>query len=356
MADVGHSERRYCEHCGRRLFEEFRCQFRFCPSRISLYFGDQAKVLRVNLAAWGDRPITMFSLTAGGADTSHGRWDTLRCAHRGPHTHTGLSGCRVRRLEAAVWNAQAPERWGKLRDAVYSQVRRRYGKVRVVILGVVWQLQSRGLLHAHVVVGFEAGGLGEDVIAFYRRSMRKLMPQYGFARGRYGFHGGRTDRFGARDAANYLAPYLSPGDGSLAEAVADMQQFAGTREDGTRRSFRPVYVSPSLTKATGCTMAFLRFKRWVYAVWGKALANAMTPGEWRRFWELRRQFGVVPTPGGSFAERAPPAPWSAGVRRRVFVALAELRWDRVAEAERAAEAASGAASDWLSRQLALRVA
>jgi hypothetical protein len=103
-------------------------------------------------------------------------------------------------------------------------------------------------------------------------------------------------------------------------------------------------------------MAFLRFKRWVYAVWGKALANAMTPGEWRRFWELRRQFGVVPTPGGSFAERAPPAPWSAGVRRRVFVALAELRWDRVAEAERAAEAASGAASDWLSRQLALRVA
>jgi hypothetical protein len=148
------------------------------------------------------------------------------------------------------------------------------------------------------------------VIAFYRRTMRKLMPDYGFAGGRYGFHGGRTHRFGARDAARYLAPYLSPDDGSLAEAVADMQRVAGKREDRTRRSFRPVYVSPRLTKATGCTMAFLRFKRWVYAVWRNGLADAMTPGEWRR--------------------RPPPARFTHTQRLNLTMALHELRWGRLA--------------------------
>jgi hypothetical protein len=163
MVDAAQGKRRDCEQCGRRLFGEFRCQWRFCPTRIKLYYGDQARFLRVNLAAWGDRPITMFSLTAGGAKTAHGRWDERQCTHRGRHKHTGPASCRVMRVEAAIWNANAPEQWGKLRDAVYSQVRRRCGKVRVVVLAVVWQLQSRGLLHARVVVGFEASGLGEDV-------------------------------------------------------------------------------------------------------------------------------------------------------------------------------------------------
>jgi hypothetical protein len=204
MDDLERPPYRYCEHCDRRVFGEFRCQWRFCPSRIRLYFGDQAQVLKVNLAAWGDRPVSMFSITAGGTDTPHGRWDVQRCARRELHKHSGTAGCRVTRLDAAVWNASAPERWGQLRDAVYSRVRRKFGKVRVVILGVVWQFQARGLLHAHIVVGFEVGGLGEDVMTFYRRSMRKLLHKYGFAGGRHGFHGGRTHRYGARDAASYL--------------------------------------------------------------------------------------------------------------------------------------------------------
>ena len=322
MDDPDRLSYRYCEHCDRRVFGEFRCQWRFCPSRIRLYFGDQTQVLKVNLAAWGDLPVSMFSITAGGADTPHGCWDLQHCAGRGPHKHSGPAGCRVVRVEAAVWNASAPQRWGQLRDAVYSRVRRRFGKVRVVILGVVWQLQVRGLLHAHVVVGFEAGGLGEDVITFYRRSIRALLREYGFSGGRYGFHAGRTERYGARDAASYLAPYLSPDDGSLAEAVADMQRFAGVSEDGRRRSFRPVFIAPVLTKATGCTMAFLRFRRWVYAVWGRKLAKAMTAGEWRKFWELRREFGIVPTVGGSFAGRAPPLRWSHTERLNLHMALA----------------------------------
>jgi hypothetical protein len=55
---------RDCEHCGHSVYLDFRCQWRFCPSRIALYFGDQAHVLKVNLAAWEDRPVTMFSITA----------------------------------------------------------------------------------------------------------------------------------------------------------------------------------------------------------------------------------------------------------------------------------------------------
>jgi hypothetical protein len=173
MAELdGHA---YCDRCGHRLYGEFRCNRRFCPSRIDLYFGDQARMLKANLAAWGSRPCAMFSITAGGATTPHGRWDLTRCARREPHKHSGPAGCRVPRREAAEWNATAPQRWGKLRDAVYSQVRRRFGKVQVVVLAVVWQRQERGLLHAHVVVGFEDGGNGLDVVTFYRRRMRKLL-------------------------------------------------------------------------------------------------------------------------------------------------------------------------------------
>ena len=325
---------RDCEHCGHSVYRDFACQWRFCPSRIGLYFGDQAQVLKVNLAAWEDGPVTMFSITAGGANTPAGQWDSARCSVKGPHRHSGRLGCRFLRFEAACWNATAPERWGKLRDAVYSRTRRHFGKVKVVILGVVWQLQSRGLLHVHVVVGFEAGGLGEDVIAFYRREMCRSVGEYGFSEGRYGFHGGRTDRYGARDAAHYLAPYLKPDDGTLAEAVADMQRWAGVRPDGTRRTFRPVFVAGALTRATGCTMAFLRFRRWVYVVWGKKRTDQMTAGEWRKLWSLRQRFSIVPTPGGSFEGRGPP------VRRRshsdqvrLTNALHYLRWERLEEAD-----------------------
>jgi hypothetical protein len=114
---------RDCEHCGHSVYRDFACQWRFCPSRIGLYFGDQAQVLKVNLAAWEDRPVTMFSITAGGANTRAGQWDSARCSVKGPHRHSGRLGCRVLRFEAACWNATAPERWGKLRDAVYSRTR-----------------------------------------------------------------------------------------------------------------------------------------------------------------------------------------------------------------------------------------
>ena len=73
------------------------------------------------------------------------------------------------RGDAAEWNATALQRWGKLRDAVYSQARRRFGKVQVVVLAGVWQRQERGLLHAHIVVGFDNGGHALDIVRFYRR-------------------------------------------------------------------------------------------------------------------------------------------------------------------------------------------
>ena len=141
----------------------------------------------------------------------------------------------VVRGDAAEWNATALQRWGKLRDAVYSQARRRFGKVQVVVLAGVWQRQERGLLHAHIVVGFDNGGHALDIVTFYRRQMCKLLGAYGFSEGRHGFHSGRTDRYSARDASRYLAPYLKPDDGSLAETVADIEYYAGRNPDGTRR-------------------------------------------------------------------------------------------------------------------------
>ena len=217
MAEGGQWERRWCEQCGRRLFGEFRCQWRFCPSRIKLYYGDQSRILKVNLAAWGDRPITMLSLTAGGTKTAHGRWDEQRCAHRGPHDHSGPAGCRVVRFEAAVWNATAPSvgkapGCGLFADA--AALRQGAGR------GARGGLATPGArtVHVHVVVGFEVSGLGMDVVRSTGRRCGSRCPGMGS-------QAVATDSTAAARTVSVLVTppdiwrHLSPDDGSLAEAV-----------------------------------------------------------------------------------------------------------------------------------------
>ena len=78
-------------------------------------------------------------------------------------------------------------------------------------------------------------------------------------------------------------------------------------------------------------MGFLRFRRWVYAVWGRSVARTMTVGEWRKFWELRKKFGVVPATGGSFASRAPPLRFAHPQQLKLTMALNDQQSSRHAE-------------------------
>jgi len=78
--------------------------------------------------------------------------------------------------------------------------------------------------------------------------------------------------FAARDAGRYISKYLRP-DGAktsfvpLPEAINRITP----RDPDTGRLkvlLRPVYVSPVLTRHTGVTMGYLRYRRWAWRRWG----------------------------------------------------------------------------------------
>jgi hypothetical protein len=43
--------------------------------------------------------------------------------------------------------------------------------------------------------------------------------------------------------------------------------------EAQQRGVFPVYVSPVLTKLTGVTMGFLRFRRWIWYAWGEGVKH-----------------------------------------------------------------------------------
>ena len=64
---------------------------------------------------------------------------------------------------------------------------------------------------------------------------------------------------------------------------------------------RPVYVSPMLTKLTGITMGFLRFKRWAWCAWKAALSD----DELLVAYEFHRLLGAVPLRSLTHHRRTP---------------------------------------------------
>jgi len=178
---------------------------------------------------------------------------------------------------------------------------------------------QRGVFHVHVVLGYRAG---RDRVALdtFRDTLRRKRGAYGFGIGwRGSFDAGQPDRFTGADAGRYISKYLRP-DAAKTSFVPLLQAVAG--------------ITPRDTTKTGVTMGYLRFRRWVYVVWGKKRTDQMTAGEWRKLWSLRKRFSIVPTPGGPFEGRGPP------VRRRshsdqvkLTNALHYLRWERLEEGD-----------------------
>lgn len=99
-------------------------------------------------------------------------WDESQCNHDPEVKCSGRMGCRVDRMDAAVWNGTASRRWSWF----MTYVRRRIGE-QVQFCGV-WEYQERGVLHRHFLLRIERPTTQKRVSAAVRNSGRR----WGFGR------------------------------------------------------------------------------------------------------------------------------------------------------------------------------
>jgi len=281
VADLGSRERTFCPECLRSLWAGTRCKRRDCPAYAGIYLRDQAERLNANLAAWEGKTC-LVTLTAPGADVL--AWDKSKCPE-GKHVCSGKLGCRVHWVAAAGWNATVTKRLGELLKVARERTRRKHGKARVDVLGYVCEAQQRGVFHPHVVLGYRTAA-DRAALDTFVGTLRRKRGDYGFGTGRRGsFDPGTPDRFSAGDAARYVSKYLRPDRAKtsfvpLLEAINRITP----RDPETGRHLhlvRPVYVSTALTRRTGITMGFLRYKRWAWRKWGGDWPNEIVLAAYR---------------------------------------------------------------------------
>lgn len=202
----------------------------------SLWLGDVKRLLLTNLLAYGGR-CWMVTVTAPGSDVLP--WDH----------ETG----KVESESAELWNRTAQRRWSELHRWAGQATAREFGS-SWHSLARVWQLQSRGVLHLHLVLAFETP---EEQAAswFYVRKLRQRRAEFGFgyidARDRDG-KAGKSTVMEPHRAGGYLSRYLGESS-QLVEALA--------LRDRPRRL---VQVSRRLLAITGCTMRRLRRVRFLW--------------------------------------------------------------------------------------------
>lgn len=201
----------------------------------SVWFGDVKRLLLTNLLSYGGS-CWLVTVTAPGEDVLP--WD----------------GRRVVQHAAHEWNKTAQRRWSELHRRALQATRRAGHDVRS--LARVWQMQKRGVLHLHLVLGVDSPA---DAAAArrYVLELRRRSTEFGFgfidARDRDG-KTGRSTVMAPERAAGYLSSYLGESS-QLREAIA-------LRE----RPRRLVWVASSLTGSTYCTMRRLRRARFLYVI------------------------------------------------------------------------------------------
>lgn len=249
---------RRCRACGRPVFGAGEvCKSRKCPEYSHTWAGDVRQKLFQNLAAY-DGEVLLSAVTAPGADLLP--WDESACAHRGEHKHSGRLGCRVDRRTAREWNESASDRWRRLHRRARQETLRRCGPGSVALLTRVWEVQERGVLHVHPVLGYGSARQMAGARAYLQR-LADLAPQYGF--GFVHHHPDKVKPQPAVQAAAYVSSYFVIGKGhkaALAESV---------RSPSMPKSI--VHVSVDLTMETRCTMRNLRLRRLLWFLWGDSL-------------------------------------------------------------------------------------
>ncbi|HEY8554994.1 MAG TPA: hypothetical protein VIL43_10695, partial [Burkholderiales bacterium] len=154
----------------------------------------------------------------------------------------------------------APERWRALHRAAYIRCRRE--GLKPMLLVRVWELQHRGVLHVHPVLGYSTAS-EKRAAGRYVEHLAELAPKFGF-----GFVERKHRVLSASAAAAYLSAYFVKGRREKLELRESVMHPAMPRSI--------VHVSSRLTQATGCTMRRLRLKRFLH-VRGKC--NPLPPGQ-----------------------------------------------------------------------------
>lgn len=238
---------------------ELRCRSRRCPACGPQWAMDlRVKALR-NAELVGAAGVV--TVTAPGAGVL--AWDEEHCRGLGEHAHSGRLGCRVDPALAARWNDQAPGQWRRLNQRARQATARyavKHGAQGWSMSLRMWEYQSRGVLHVHVVVPM--GTPGERLLSqFYADTLVRLAGEHGFGRvhlGGKGTSGKRLPAMPAEQAARYLASYIAPyekGTGKMAlTETVHHPQVPG----------HLLHVSRRLTQESGCTMRSLRRRRYAW--------------------------------------------------------------------------------------------
>jgi hypothetical protein len=167
---------------------------------------------------------------------------------------------------AGAYNAAVTRNLANLNDAARERVRRRHRGAKVYVLAIVLEVK-RGVFHCHVVLGYVTAA-DRAALDTWTGAYAELRQEHGFGRQ---WDSGKPGKFSGR-AATYVAKYLSPesAKGSFVPALRWASQMAvRDPQTGRKPQLRPIFVSPVLTRRTGVTMRFLRFKRWVWRAWGE---------------------------------------------------------------------------------------
>ncbi len=166
----------------------------------------------------------------------------------------------------------------------------RLTKSRVVVLGYVCEAQQRGVFHPHLILGYKSAA-ERAALDTFRQTLKRKRGSYDFGTGPSSFDAGEPDRFTARHAGRYISKYLRPDRAkvSFVPLLEDINRIVPRDPDTGRRKVlvRPVYVSTMLTRRTGVTMGFLRFKRWLWRAWGDGGTDAELTRLYRNYRELR---------------------------------------------------------------------
>jgi hypothetical protein len=234
-------------------FNGANCRRRGCLFCGPKWAKDWGRAIRTNLAEYGG-PVMMIAITAPGA----GR---LPWACSRNHVHSGPKGCEVDPQAADAWAANCRKAWSRLRDDARVATIRALN-LKPTLLLRVWEPQKRGVPHLHVVLGM---GSELEKIAAHRfvdeLAARAAVHDFGFVEG--GTDHRKRRQVGASDASRYLVGYLmgrSKHKNTIRENISD-----------PRMPRQLIWLTPTLTRVTFCTMRRLRVLRWyLAALRGKA--------------------------------------------------------------------------------------
>lgn len=234
-----------------------RHRARWCPGYSELWAGDVRVKIFAALEAYADscqvKEARVLLLTVTGPGEDAGLvWDATVCADKGPHRHSGTAGCKVVAAAAATWNAHAPSWWSELHRQASQAAHRTSGR-RPVVLVRPWELQRRGILHVHPLLGYSTPAERAAADA-YQRELAERAARHGF-----GYVDRKRQVREPRAAAAYLSSYF----------VAGKKGKMTLREAVTNRSMplSIVYVRPELSQRSGVTMRTLRLRRYAWYLW-----------------------------------------------------------------------------------------